>query len=125
MTMTPIDMQTGSDCLRCCIATVLGLPYDDVPDFVHDHNRWAEEMAKWAKERGFSVVRVQCTGDGEMMHSIFQEADGLWIASGPAARGRNHAVVFRGSEMIHDPHSSREGLVSITAATVFSNLGSR
>ncbi len=121
-----IDMRTDADCLRCCIATVLGLRYGDVPDFVAEApSRWATNMARWANELGRPVVRVQATGDGEIMASIFEGPGGLWIASGPTERETNHAVVYKGTTMMHDPHSSRAGLLKITAATVFATTQER
>lgn len=120
--MNRIDQRTSSDCLRCCIAMVLGLDYEDVPDFVAMRPMWTWAMTEWARRQGYWSLRVQSTSDGEMLPSLLGEAeiDGpLWIASGPAARGHNHAVVMRGSVLEFDPHASRAGLISMTAATVF------
>lgn len=114
-----VDQRTETDCLRCCLATVLGLPYEDVPDFVNEYpGQWADEMSRWLAARGLSMVRVQATGDGELLHSIYAGPSSFWIASGQSERGRNHAVVYRGAEPYHDPHASRAYLETITAATV-------
>lgn len=76
-------------------------------------------MSEWLQRRGFAVFRIQACDEGEMLHSFFDNASPVtWIASGKAARGRNHAVVYRGEHMLHDPHQSRAGLIDITAATV-------
>ena len=111
-------MRTESDCVLCCLATILGLDYTDVPDLVEEHpTQWQSLLCLWLASRGLDVVRVQATGDGELLHTP-THGRALWIASGPAARGRNHAVVYRGPDMIHDPHPSGAGLEAVTAATV-------
>lgn len=124
--MTKVDQQTASDCMRCCIAMVLGLSYDDVPDFLKDHppndprpNRdWLKQMVSWAFARGYHVLRLNCMMGGELLAEPFVGGP-AWIASGPASRGRNHAVVYVGSEPWHDPHESRDGLRETTTATMF------
>lgn len=114
-----ISMRTESDCLRCCLAMALDLPYEDVPDFVAEHPfKWADSMVLWLKARSVNVVRVQVVGDGELLPSLFGHTGGAWIASGPAVRGHNHAVLYHGTEMVHDPHPSMAGLEQITAVTV-------
>lgn len=119
-----IDQRLPNDCLRCCLATVLCLPYEEVPHFVGDApSRWADKMSKWLNGLGFAAVRVQATGDGEILHSYFDGNGATWIASGLTERGRNHATVWRGTEMIHDPHPSRAGLLTITAALVIVPIG--
>ncbi len=122
MKRTMHDMRTNSDCLRCCIATILHMKYEDVPDFVADHHDWFGPLVNWCITSEISIVRVQATGDGELLHSVGRQTSGCgeWIASGPANRARNHAVLYKGPVMIHDPYSSREGLLAITAALFLS-----
>jgi hypothetical protein len=112
------DQRTGSDCLRCCVASVLGLSWSEVPDFVKLHGvEWDVPLSEWARDRGIEVVRVRCTSDGEMLPTAGR---GTWIATGSTTRGTSHAVVYRGTEMVHDPHESREGLEEITGAVFLS-----
>lgn len=128
--MRRIDQCTSSDCFRCCVAMVLDLPYEEVPDFVGEHlfrlhtepgveeDDWLKALDIWAASRGRDVLRIASTSDGELLHD--PGIRGVpWIASGPTERGTNHAVVYAGAAPHHDPHSSRAGLVAITAATVF------
>ncbi len=114
-----VDQRTRSDCLRCCVAMVLGVPYDDVPDFVDEHGyAWAGALANWALDRGYHTLRFLACGDGEMLQSL-EGGIGMWIATGRGPRGGDHAVVFEGFSMFHDPHESRAGLSELTGATVF------
>lgn len=101
---------------------MLGLAYEEVPDFVRDHDDWVQAMATWGGKRGLSLLRVQATSDGELAHTFFEGADALWIASGPGPRGHNHAVLCQGSNLLHDPHKSRKGLLSITSVMVFVSI---
>jgi hypothetical protein len=115
--MRTVDQRTLTDCLRCCVAAVLELDYEDVADFAiprRDHQ--AEALVAWAGTRGLDVVYVQVTGDGELLSLA---GNSLWIASGFTLRGTRHAVVYRGSTLAHDPHYSRAGLLTVNAARVF------
>ena len=113
------DMRSASDCLRCCVATLLVMPYETVPDLaVGDFQRQLTVLSQWLDSLGFSLLCFQATGDGELLHSFRTGRGRLWIAGGPTARGTTHAVLYCGTEMIHDPHPSRAGLESITSAIV-------
>lgn len=114
----PVDQRTSNDCLRCCVATVLGLRYEEVGDFAVA--RQAEALIRWAATKGLAVVYLQACGDGEMISVL---GSGLWIASGPTFRGTRHAVVYRGPELVHDPHPSRSGLLRVEAARVLVPAG--
>ncbi len=115
-----LDMRTDNDCMRCCLAMVTGLPYEDVPDFVHEHPlaEVPSVMARWFDACGWSMVEVHATDDGEIMPTTFGAPGGLWIGGGSTLRGTMHATVWRGTEMVHDPHPSRAGLDTLTTATM-------
>jgi len=87
-----------NDCLRCAVATVLALPYSDVPHFAERAGKEClEDLVMWAAARGIEAER-------------HDEDPGVrCVAFGNAARGRKHAVVWhRGLQW--DPHESRVGL---------------
>lgn len=118
MTVTPIDMRTDTDCLRCCVAMVLGMRYESVRDLdVGDLPRQLGRLSTWLEGRGFTMASVQATGEGELLHSFYDGPSNLWIAGGPTIRGTTHAVLYQGTGILHDPHASRAGLLSITSAT--------
>lgn len=101
------------------MATILKIPYEEVPDVVAEHGySWAGELANWAWHKGYHTLRFQACGDGELLQSL-EGGHGVWMANGPGPRGHDHAVVYVGASMIHDPHASREGILEITGATVF------
>jgi hypothetical protein len=82
------------DCFWCCIATVLGLEYDEP----HGPPEWSDEdWAAWALERGL-VMRASSAGYPEGRHWIggYTHWANLDITS-------NHTAVFDGDRLVHDP----------------------
>jgi hypothetical protein len=111
-----IDQRTGMDCMLCCVAMVLGLPYEAVPDFmVYSEDEWLGALADWSISRGYYMIDIK----GDSVAVDVTHGGPFWIASGPAPRGFNHSVVMLGREVWHDPHKSRAGLFTIEAATIF------
>lgn len=110
-----MDMQTDSDCLRCCLTFVTGLPYESIPDFVRDHEDWSPVMVAWLEVQGYLTIRLHAAYGGELIPG---DGMGQWIATGPTVRDGNHAVIFHGGTLLHDPHPSRAGLTEITAGTI-------
>lgn len=109
--MKPVDQtslhdketDTGGDCWRACLASILEVPITDVPDFVNEHGgRYVTETRNWLEAFGLWLVEVRYHGN----------FPGYMIASGPSPRHRDvhHAVVWKGRTMAHDPHPSRDGI---------------
>ena len=106
------DVGSIGDCWRACIATILGLPAEDVPHFEKLATQVGVEVsgtaltAAWLEDRGMTLAQVTdallWTGDGF-----------LCIASGTSPRDPDvrHCVVHDGVDVVHDPHPSRDGLV--------------
>ncbi len=92
------------DCTRAAVASLFALPLDAVPDFdADDPVAFYEGIEAFFLSLGFEMVRL----DGDVA------LDALHLANGPAARGVSHSVVRRGTEIVHDPHPSRAGLLSV------------
>lgn len=55
---------------------------------------------------------------------LLGEPDAQWyrnaivVAGGPGPRGCDHAVLYRDGSMLHDPHPSRAGLLSVEDVTI-------
>lgn len=106
------------DCWRACVATLAYRTSDDVPHFVEQYEGdWLYETNTWLREQlGKELVCTQ-------PEFPITWADTRWlpmIAVGRSERGHGHAVLIDGNSggMIHDPHPSRAGLVSIEAVFV-------
>jgi hypothetical protein len=100
-----IDQGRG-DCLRSCVASILELAPDQVPNFSdfckYADVNWSIPMWNFLRERGMAFVTVY---PPHLPH-------GYCVAVGPSPNipGAFHAVVWKGSEIVHDPNPSRKGL---------------
>lgn len=129
--MRPVDQTRfgfdGSDgapgnCWQACVATILDLPLGDVPDEAtfwkpgmtpgQSWRPYMNHVHRWLFERGLVLVEVRTAG------VCYAGPLELWqqtavIMSGPSPRNPQfqHAVVAHGSNIVHDPHPSRAGLV--------------
>lgn len=91
-----IDAKRG-DCMTACIATLLGLPYEDVPTWVadafdrHDIHEGYPEMLAWIRERGWHLRTIswRCLNDFRGLEGV------LCIASVPSQKfpATAHAVI--------------------------------
>jgi hypothetical protein len=123
--MTPVDMlhldmgapgaEVG-DCFRCCIASLLDLPRDEVPHFAGgpDGNAmWIIRTQLFLAQYDLFYVQVE----NVVWPWMRGQSRTLAIAGGKSPRGvkGGHAIVVEvsrnGWEMVHDPHPSRAGIV--------------
>lgn len=52
-----VEQRTGRDCLRCCLAMVTRIDYDDVPDFVADYGEsWPTACEAWLSGLGMGLL---------------------------------------------------------------------
>jgi hypothetical protein len=117
------DHGNPGDCLRACIATVTGLPYELVPHFAQ-HVSWWDYMRRWARRRGADWACVLPV-DGSIRHA-FEDPDrragkGWYIGSGPSPRGpfRHVVVVDADLQLVHDPHPSGAGVTVVDEVFVW------
>lgn len=103
----------AGDCLRACVATVLGLPLDEVPHFVQyiEHPAGTDPMLWWWALVGFCHFHGW---DATYPDDVFDPPDGWSLANGPSHRGHQHVVVARDGAVVFDPHPSRDGVVMVT-----------
>jgi hypothetical protein len=118
--------ESTGDCWKCCIASILELPYEDVPHFVEQEERgevasyWNETLA-FLRPRGFTFARFGLWGDerpfllwGSQMIRYAFHAPGHWIASvesprkTPEGEHISHVVVMNGDKIVFDPHPQRD-----------------
>ncbi len=102
-------METGNgNCWTACIASILELPIEQVPDFI-DNKDFYGSTVKWLAKRGLTLVQI------DLQHSTcwpFFWGNSVWtILSGQSPRGDwKHAVVGNGLKPIHDPHPDNKML---------------
>jgi len=119
--VTPVDQTAEGewgDCLRACVASVLDLPSDEVPDFVGEHGpRWFTALQTWLGHLGKHVAYISTASSLSSIATVYPY-DLFWIAVGDGPRGRRHAVVCQSNRVVHDPHPSRSGLQPLEDAII-------
>lgn len=114
--MTPLmqtEFGTGGNCLAACIASVLEVSLDSVPNYISEPD-WEERYDDLLSGWGY---RLQSLTWDEITS---QRLRGCWlIGGGKSPRGIEHAVLIMDGEIVHDPHPEGGGLVEIEYVTAF------
>lgn len=107
----------GEECGNCfaaCVASILELDLDTVPNFCNTRGKngeWWDRFNAWMREATGLVPM--------MIESLGHIKPGYTIMCGPGPRGHVHSVVAYNGEMVHDPHPSGDGLLDTEDHTVF------
>ena len=113
--MIPIQQSiTGArgNCFSACLASLLEVPIEDVPLFLWESGDgtifdWSERLDAWLKPMGLYALHFF---SGQRPPRVMPGV--LHIMTGISPRGRPHAVIGLGGEIVHDPHPDRSGLIS-------------
>ena len=123
--MKPVDQTIFEDgrgnCLAACVASILELSIEEVPNF-REAPHAETTMKEWLAERGYSVFRYTVLSPEELTTTFFDTGRGVYVilgGDGPRknadGRTKQHAVVGvaagYGIKIVHDPHPSRAGLI--------------
>jgi hypothetical protein len=119
--MTPVTQDkfghVDGNCMAACIASILEVPLDAVPN-VGTLPDWQLRINEWLRSRGLFTVLI--AWDEKYVRQYMPTA---WlVVAGWAERGLRHATVYRGTELVHDPHPSRAGLKIPEDVTFFAML---
>ena len=101
----PGEGDEAGNCMQAAVASLLGMPLDEVPHFAAvgvkgDVESWWDPFVAWCREHGYHPAIHEAPVDGA-----------LGLMSGPSPRGVGwHCVVSRGPDVAHDHHPSRDGL---------------
>jgi hypothetical protein len=91
------------NCYQASVASLLGLPLNDVPDFGQEDDP-ERSYTTFVGKRGFIVLKPPTT----------LKPNCYYLAFGPSVvTGRPHVVVYRAGKLSHDPHKGRNGLSSV------------
>jgi hypothetical protein len=114
---------TYGNCLVACIAAILEMPIDEIPNIYtfyglnrneEDSPLWLDVLNIWLiHKKGLKLKRVEAFDDGGLG---FSDSEYSWaIARGLSVRGLPHCIVIslRHKSDDWDPHPSREGLKEI------------
>lgn len=113
------------DCVRCCVAMLLGRPYEEVPHFVEEElqgkGNWFERLGWWMGREGYPVRLLSSyetdpeapaePGDWDGFRwsaepvASTRGIEGLWIAAvkSKIVEGKLHAVLMQGAQVACDP----------------------
>jgi hypothetical protein len=100
--MKPVDMVSKpgeqGDCLRACVASIFDLKPQRVPHFCEAGNAWAARLRTWARARGFDILVIEIPSQWPLELLPFH-----YILMGKAVSGGDHACVYKGGKLVHDP----------------------
>lgn len=100
-----------TNCFQACVATVLGIPIDEVSTACDGEHWDFDAFQDWLAERGLQAIEI-AFANGGTIYPVRKPV--LCILTGPShrdCRTGQHAVVgefigFEGFNLLHDPHPS-------------------
>ena len=113
-TVKPVfQTKTGKygNCMSACLATVLELPIEMVPNFYEaiddkdDAAQWWAAVASFLQPFNLGITTLQFQNPDD-----FTRLPGIFIVAGTSPRGLSHATVWQNGAMIHDPHPDGGGI---------------
>ena len=125
------------NCYAACIASILEVPITEVPNvevFFHlDNGYWNEVMLTFLQSKGWELCSddmlkrfhgndpklyirgfdFKGTDENGWIPEYYEYKDKYYLVSGKSPRGVHHICIYKNGELVHDPHPSRDGLVSL------------
>ncbi len=101
--MTP----PNGDCFAACIASILELPLNEVPNY-SQQGEWWLQWNEWLSKRGLYLVEFH-----DQKSKGKEYLKGYHIITGKSYSGDwNHSVVGMDGEIVHDPNPAQKGIRS-------------
>ncbi len=99
----------NGDCFAACLASLLEIPLWMVPPFHQMFGRrdWHSRINEWL-DKFFNM-----TIESEYKDIDVSKLPEFYIACGASSRGVKHAVIYSKGKLVHDPHPSNEGIMSV------------
>lgn len=107
---SPIEER--GNCYSACVASILGLPLENVPNFCAIDDDWFVKANEWLHEN-CGVVVLSFSGEDPLVNHQQEYGESVvYIATGRSPRGDwHHSVLWKNGCVLHDPHPSRAGIV--------------
>ncbi len=100
----------NGNCLSACIASILEIPIDTVPNWAKEKN-WQQKVNEWLQKYNLCYLEL---AKSDHLEFFAQDCGCHYIMNGKSPRGEFwHSVVGRGGKMVHDPHPENRGLEKI------------
>lgn len=99
------------NCFAACIATLLEVELASLPNFcAWPASSWWDRTNEYLSEHfGLWLINLPV----ERPEVAWAPENVLRVANGPGPRGHRHSVVYDGKGLVHDPHPSGAGLLSV------------
>lgn len=107
------DNPNKGNCGEACVASLLNIPLPEKFGRSGDPcNYWGDFLA-CLEGHGYAAMHM---GGG-------YQPDFMYLASGPSPRGGcSHMVIMREGRLVHDPHPSNAGLLSVDYVWILSPI---
>lgn len=109
------------NCLAACIASLLELPITEVPNIetlfdVGHHTYYYEVLCAFLLCRGYEFGTDDrfkvFHGTAFDVDNFLELQDKHYLVTGKTVRGTYHVCVYQNGKLVHDPHPSKEGLLT-------------
>lgn len=100
---------TRGNCAQACVASILGLTLDEVPNFIEnnqDSSSFWQSLMDFFLTKGYCLLRFKNTPD-------FVKPNCLYLATGKTSLGVDHMVIRQADELVHDPSYFKSDLLYI------------
>lgn len=104
-------MKVGN-CFATCIANILGLDIEDVPNVEtlfkikkKQEGYWLDVFMAWLDSIGYYYEQI--TEDNPPLENE------LYIANGATGRGTMHSVIYKNGELYFDPFPNGKGIIIV------------
>jgi hypothetical protein len=108
---TILSPETGN-CFAACVATILGYPLADLPNFCHQ-GMWWMGFQRWLDQRGLVAIEVNL--QPAVLGTLTPGVPCILTGASPNNPGKLHSVVGvtaeDGFEYVHDPNPARKYLL--------------
>jgi hypothetical protein len=102
-------MHQVGNCMSACIASMIGIPLADVPNFCAEKDgSWSDRANAWLVQHGIQLLTFET--DPVSWAPDYRRT--VCIAGGKSPRGDwEHAVLWREGQLFWDPHPDGTGFV--------------
>lgn len=119
------EMVMRGNCFAACVASILEKTIDEVPNvetlFHIEGSLWITTMLAYLNSIGwdlvtderFSVYHLAYITTDEQRHNAQVACrDQYYFVTGDSPRGIKHCCIYKNGVLVHDPHPTREGLIT-------------
>lgn len=104
------------DCHAACIASLLEVPLEDVPNFGHggpDGDEFNRRVRKYLGSHGLAMGSAAFDGTLEAVLRMMKliNPDVYYILGGRSKTGVDHSVIAFEDEIVHDPSINQSGII--------------